>query len=116
MTMDLGAQVEPAEGFDFRARNVRWGVIGEGPRRLRSWHALSSVIWRRIIRTSSATGACTSTICWGYGQSEMREGQNVSLGVQTRSAALLEHWNSRRLTSSLTISARDRPARAFARR
>jgi len=93
MTMDLGAQWNLPNGFDFRARTFDGGDRGRAPARLRSWHALQLRIWRRIIPHVVSHRRVYFYDLLGYGQSEMREGQNVSLGVQNKVlAALLEHW------------------------
>lgn len=73
---------------------VRWGRIGQGPP-LVAVHGtpFSSQVWRRI--APHLTDRCTVYYfdLVGYGQSEMRAGQDVSLGIQNRVLrALLREW------------------------
>lgn len=77
---------------------IRWGRAGNGPP-LVAIHGtpFSSQVWRRIVPHLAPHW----TVYWfdlaGYGQSEMREGQDVSLGVQNRVlAALLQEWELKR--------------------
>lgn len=77
---------------------IRWGRAGNGPP-LVAIHGtpFSSQVWRRIVPHLAPHW----TVYWfdlaGYGQSEMREGQDVSLGVQNRVlAALLREWGLER--------------------
>ena len=73
---------------------VRWGKAGAGPA-LVAVHGtpFSSQVWRRIVPILARHW----TVYWfdlvGYGQSEMRAGQDVSLGVQNGVlAALVAQW------------------------
>jgi pimeloyl-ACP methyl ester carboxylesterase len=94
MTMDLSAKWNLPNVFDFEGQDVRWGVAGEGPP-LVFVHGtpFNSVVWRRIIPYVVSRRRAYFYDLLGYGQSEMREGQNVSLGIQSKVlAALLEHW------------------------
>lgn len=73
---------------------VKWGVCGSGPP-LVAIHGtpFSSQVWRRIIPQLADLRTVYFFDLVGYGQSEMREGQNVSLGVQNRVlAALFKEW------------------------
>lgn len=77
---------------------IRWGRSGSGPP-LVAIHGtpFSSQVWRRIV--PHLTGH--RTVHWfdlvGYGQSEMRDGQDVSLAVQNRVlAALFREWKLER--------------------
>lgn len=77
---------------------VRWGRFGSGPP-LVAIHGtpFSSQVWRRIVPalTDRRTVYCFDLV--GYGQSEMRDGQDVSLGVQNRVlAALFKEWGLQR--------------------
>lgn len=77
---------------------VRWGRFGNGPP-LVAIHGtpFSSQVWRRIVPalTDRRTVYCFDLV--GYGQSEMRAGQDVSLGVQNRVlAALFKEWGLQR--------------------
>jgi len=57
----------------------------------------SSYVWRNIARELARGYQVFMFDLLGYGQSEMRDGQDVSLGVQNRAlAALLRHWSLER--------------------
>lgn len=81
--------------FDYEEQAVAYDVLGEGdPLVLVHGTPFSSYVWRSIAREL----ACHYTVylydLLGYGQSEMREGQDVSLGVQNGIfEALLDHWD-----------------------
>jgi len=88
MSLDL------PETFLFHGQSVRWGRIGAGPP-LVFVHGtpFSSHVWRRIAPLLADRSSVYFFDLLGYGRSEMREGQDVSLGVQNRVlAALLAHW------------------------
>lgn len=73
---------------------VRWGKIGSGPP-LVAIHGtpFSSQVWRRIVPEFADRRTVYYFDLVGYGLSEMREGQDVSLGVQNRAlAALFAEW------------------------
>jgi pimeloyl-ACP methyl ester carboxylesterase len=73
---------------------IRWGRIGSGPP-LVAIHGtpFSSQVWRRIIPHLSSHRTVYYFDLAGYGQSEMREGQDVSLAVQNKIlAALFQEW------------------------
>lgn len=75
--------------------DVRWGKIGSGPP-LVAVHGtpFSSQVWRRIIPHFASHRTIYYFDMVGYGQSEMREGQDVSLGVQNDVLAnLFREWN-----------------------
>lgn len=82
------------ENFDFDGQEVRWGVQGQGnPLVLVHGTPFSSVVWRRIAPWLAAHRKVFYFDLLGYGQSEKRSGQDVSLGVQNKVlAALLDHW------------------------
>lgn len=74
---------------------VRWGKIGSGPP-LVAVHGtpFSSQVWRKIIPHLASDRTIFYFDMVGYGQSEMREGQDVSLGVQNKVlASLCNEWN-----------------------
>ena len=80
--------------FEFGGEKIRWGTVGQGPP-LVFVHGtpFSSVVWRRIIPYFTSHYSVYYYDLLGYGQSEMRSGQNVSLGIQNEIfAALLAHW------------------------
>lgn len=80
--------------FDFDGRIVRYGVIGEGPPLvLLHGTPFSSYEWHRIAPLLARRRRVHFFDMLGYGQSEMADGQDVSLGIQNRLlAALLDHW------------------------
>lgn len=74
---------------------VRWGRVGEGPP-LVAIHGtpFSSQVWRRIVPQLSDRRAVHYFDLVGYGLSEMRDGQDVSLSMQNRVlAALFAEWD-----------------------
>ncbi|MTE00378.1 alpha/beta fold hydrolase [Paracoccus sp. YIM 132242] len=77
---------------------VRWGRIGKGPP-LVAIHGtpFSSQVWRRIVPEFADRRTVYYFDLVGYGLSEMREGQDVSLGVQNKVlAALFAEWGVER--------------------
>ena len=82
------------ETFVFEGQSVRYGVLGTG-RPLVMIHGtpFSSVVWRRIAPHLATRRQVFYFDLLGYGRSEMRAGQDVSLAIQNRVfAALLNHW------------------------
>jgi pimeloyl-ACP methyl ester carboxylesterase len=80
--------------FDFEGQVVRYGALGEG-RPLVFVHGtpFSSIVWRRIAPHLARRRVFYFDLV-GYGRSDMRDGQDVSLAVQNRLfAALLRHWD-----------------------
>lgn len=83
-----------SETFQFEGNAVRYGVSGSGPPLVlvhgTPW---SSFNWRHVIPALAPWFTVYTYDLLGYGQSEKREGQDVSLGVQgTLLARLLAHW------------------------
>ena len=77
---------------------VRWGRIGKGPP-LVAIHGtpFSSQVWRRIVPQLADRWTIHYFDLVGYGASEMRESQDVSLAMQNRAlAALFAEWNLER--------------------
>lgn len=77
---------------------VRWGTCGDGPP-LVAIHGtpFSSQVWRRIVPQLCDLRTVYYFDLVGYGQSEMRDGQDVSLAVQNRVlAALFGEWGLER--------------------
>lgn len=77
---------------------IRWDVYGEGPPVvLVHGTPFSSFVWREI---AAGLARHHTVFVWdlaGYGQSEQREGQDVSLAAQARILArLLDHWDLER--------------------
>ncbi|SAK67420.1 alpha/beta fold hydrolase [Caballeronia ptereochthonis] len=81
--------------FDFEGQSVRYGVIGAGaPLVMVHGTPFSSQVWRRIAPIAARWRRVHYFDLLGYGASDMRAGQDVSLGVQNRLlAALLKHWS-----------------------
>ncbi len=80
--------------FEFRGDKVAWGRIGHGPP-LVMVHGtpFSAQVWRRIAPWLASHYTVYFFDLLGYGQSTMRVGQDVSLGVQNKLfAALLKGW------------------------
>ena len=88
------------EIFRFEGHTVRWGAIGPTggpPVVLLHGTPFSSVEWRRVAPWLARRHRVHFHDMPGYGRSEMRDGQDVSLGVQNRVlAALLDHWGLER--------------------
>ena len=77
---------------------VRWGKVGNGPP-LVAIHGIpfSSQVWRNIVPQIEEKWTVYYFDLVGYGQSEMRDGQDVSLGVQNKVlASLLAEWGLKR--------------------
>lgn len=71
--------------FSFEGQRVAWDVMGEGePLVLLHGTPFSSHVWRRIAPELARHRRVHVMDLLGYGQSEKREGQDVSLGVQNR--------------------------------
>jgi pimeloyl-ACP methyl ester carboxylesterase len=73
---------------------VKWGKCGDGPP-LVAIHGtpFSSQVWRRIVPQVADRRTVYFFDLLGYGQSEMRDDQDVSLAVQNKIlAALFKQW------------------------
>jgi pimeloyl-ACP methyl ester carboxylesterase len=83
-----------AHSVEFEGQSVRYGAIGSGkPMVLIHGTPFSSQVWRRIAPVAARFRRVFYFDLLGYGMSEQRADQDVSLGVQNRVlAALLEHW------------------------
>ncbi|MCU1392433.1 MAG: alpha/beta hydrolase [Ilumatobacteraceae bacterium] len=86
--------MELTETFTFRGDRVRWGVRGDGPPLvLLHGTPFSSLVWRRIEPNLIGQRRVFVFDLVGYGRSDKRDGQDVSLGVQNDLfAELLDHW------------------------
>jgi pimeloyl-ACP methyl ester carboxylesterase len=73
---------------------VRWAALGSGdPIVLVHGTPYSSYLWREIAPALALTRRVFIFDHLGYGQSEQREGQDLSLAAQARNfAGLLDHW------------------------
>ena len=77
---------------------MAWGRVGEGPPLvLIHGTPFSSAVWRRIAPLLARHWTVYAFDLLGYGQSEMRDGQDVSLAVQNRLlASLFAEWGLER--------------------
>jgi pimeloyl-ACP methyl ester carboxylesterase len=80
--------------FEFDGQTVAYDMFGAGePIVLVHGTPFSSIVWRNIARELARSYKVFFYDLVGYGQSEKRAGQNVSLAVQNGLlAALLNHW------------------------
>ncbi|MFD2206356.1 alpha/beta fold hydrolase [Kiloniella antarctica] len=80
--------------FVFDGQTVAWGVMGEGdPLVLIHGTPFSSQVWRRIAPLLANRWRIYFFDLIGYGLSEKKTGQNVSLSVQNELlVALLQEW------------------------
>lgn len=80
--------------FDHNNNSVAWGQMGDGPPLvLLHGTPFSSQVWRRIAPLLASRFKVYYFDLIGYGQSEKRAGQDVSLNVQNGLlAALFAHW------------------------
>lgn len=88
---------EPLEKFGWRDGAVRWRRDGEGPPVVlchgTPW---SSQLWAGVTRALATHRTVYRWDMIGYGTSDMRDGQDVSLSAQGELlAALLEYWDMR---------------------
>ena len=81
--------------FQFAGDTVAWGSIGEGPPLvLVHGTPFSSQVWRRIAPHLAGRFKVYYFDLLGYGQSTMRGGQDISLGVQNRVLmSLFREWH-----------------------
>ena len=94
----FAANWDLSRSFQFDGQSVAFGVVGDGPPLvLLHGTPFSSIVWRRIAPYLAQRRKVFYYDMLGYGRSEMREGQDVSLGAQNRVfAALLDHWRVER--------------------
>ena len=80
--------------FSFNGQKIAWGVMGEGPPLvLLHGTPFNAQVWHRIAPWLAQTHKVYFYDLLGYGQSEMAEGQDVSLGIQNHIfVALLKLW------------------------
>ncbi|WP_421779994.1 alpha/beta fold hydrolase [Kiloniella litopenaei] len=84
--------------FDFKGQSIAWGVMGDGEALvLVHGTPFSSQVWRRIAPALANKWQVFYFDLLGYGESEKREGQDVSLAVQNEIMyALFRHWGLRK--------------------
>src|ERR687893_1277390 len=94
MVASEAAEWTLGEFFEYRGDRVAYDAIGEGsPIVLVHGTPFSSYVWRRIAPALAENYAVYVYDLLGYGASEKRGGQDVSLYAQGRLlAALLGHW------------------------
>jgi pimeloyl-ACP methyl ester carboxylesterase len=98
MTIWIDAMLDLPNTTIIEGNALRWGRIGDGPP-LVAIHGtpFSSQVWRRIIPHFADRRTVYYFDLVGYGLSEMREGQDVSLAVQNKVlAALFAEWEIER--------------------
>ena len=80
--------------YQFKGQSVAWGKIGHGPPLvLVHGTPFSSQVWRKIAPWIADQRSVYYFDLVGYGASEKRAGQDVSLGVQNLLLCqLLDHW------------------------
>ncbi len=80
--------------FELNGQHVAWGSIGQGPPLvLIHGTPFSAQVWRKIAPLLTSRWTVYFYDLLGYGQSEKRHGQDVSLGVQNAIlAALIREW------------------------
>jgi pimeloyl-ACP methyl ester carboxylesterase len=84
--------LELANRFVHEGNSVAWGVMGSGPPLvLVHGTPFSSQVWRRIAPLLARRWTVFYFDLIGYGKSEMRSGQDVSLAVQNGLLAALVH-------------------------
>ena len=86
------------ETFSFGGQIVRYGMLGAGPPVvLVHGTPFSSYVWHRIAPHLAERHRVFYFDLLGYGRSEMRDAQDVSLAVQNNVlAALLDYWGLER--------------------
>jgi pimeloyl-ACP methyl ester carboxylesterase len=96
MSVEAGASWSLPDSFLFEGQAVRFGVLGDADRPalvLVHGTPFSSVVWRRIAPHLVGKRRVFYYDLLGYGRSEMRADQDVSLAAQGRLfARLLSHW------------------------
>ncbi|WP_244504728.1 alpha/beta fold hydrolase [Jannaschia faecimaris] len=80
--------------FDFEGHAIKWGQLGAGPPLvLIHGTPFPSQVWRRVLPHLTEYRSIYFYDLLGYGESEKRVEQDVSLGVQNRLlAALFKEW------------------------
>jgi pimeloyl-ACP methyl ester carboxylesterase len=80
--------------FKFEGQSIAWGSIGKGdPLVLIHGTPFSSQVWRKIAPLLARRWKVYYFDLLGYGLSEKKESQDVSLGVQNKMfASLLDEW------------------------
>lgn len=83
MVTNMSQALELPHRFDFNGRQIAWGTQGRGePLILVHGTPFSSQVWRRIAPYLAQHWQVFYFDLLGYGESEQRAGDDVSLGVQ----------------------------------
>ncbi|MBB1252436.1 alpha/beta hydrolase [Streptomyces sp. OF3] len=86
---------ELPRSFQAATGEVRWNRLGDGPEAVVLLHGtpFSSYVWRAVARALASRFTVHVWDMPGYGLSEQRTGQDVSLAAQGRTfGELLAHW------------------------
>src|SRR3712207_9508054 len=94
MVASRAAEWKLGNFFEYRGDRVAYDAVGEGPPVvLVHGTPFSSYVWRRIAPALAENYRVHVFDLLGYGASDKREGQDVSLYAQGKLLAkLLEHW------------------------
>ena len=94
MNPALGSRWHLTQGYQHAQGRIAYDCWGDGPPVvLVHGTPFSSFVWRNIVPALSERWTVYAYDLLGYGQSEMRAGQDVSLGVQNGILAeLLDYW------------------------
>ncbi|TPM28092.1 alpha/beta hydrolase [Mesorhizobium sp. B2-3-5] len=86
--------ITPRQTFDWNGATIAWGTAGSGPPIvLVHGTPFSSHVWHRIAPELARGYTLYFYDLPGYGRSEKREGQDVSLGIQNKAlTAMLDFW------------------------
>ncbi|TGV47458.1 alpha/beta fold hydrolase, partial [bacterium M00.F.Ca.ET.141.01.1.1] len=80
----------PTQRFDWNGTMIAWGSVGSGPAIvLVHGTPFSSHVWHRVVPELARDHTLYFYDLPGYGQSEKREGQDVSLGIQNKALAAM---------------------------
>ena len=90
--------ISPTQRFDWNGTGIAWDTIGSGPSLvLIHGTPFSSHVWHRIAPELARGHQLYFYDLPGYGQSDKRAGQDVSLGIQNKAlAAMLAFWKLER--------------------
>lgn len=90
--------ISPTQRFDWNGTGIAWDTIGSGPSLvLIHGTPFSSHVWHRIVPELARGHQLYFYDLPGYGQSDKRAGQDVSLGIQNKAlAAMLAFWKLER--------------------
>lgn len=86
--------IAPTRRFDWNGTGIAWGTAGSGPPLvLIHGTPFSSHVWHRVAPELARDYKLYFYDLPGYGRSDKREGQDVSLGIQNKAlAAMLAFW------------------------